>query len=115
MQRSLNALDVATMPIPEIDADAEPRRWQRLVPLWRYAVWAAALFLVCAAAVAVRVDVQQLHKDLDRNGRLEREARVLNERLRLERDARRNAVAVQAIATEFGLTADARIVRLQEP
>lgn len=86
----------------------------RLVPLWRHAVWLVALFAVCAYAVDVRLDVQQLRKDLDRQGRNETEARVLNERLHLEMDARRRAVAMEQVASRMGLTSEARVVHLVE-
>lgn len=100
--------------LPESPAPAIPRvaLWRRLLPLWRHAVWAVVLFAVCAVAVSVRLDVQQLRKDLDRNARLEHEARLLNERLRLEIDARRRVVAVEQYAGALALGADARVVTL---
>ncbi len=93
-----------------------PRRLDlaRLWPLWRHAVWVVALFLVSAVAVSVRLDVHQLRRDLDRNARTQREAQVLNERLRLEIDARRRAVAVDSVADAMGMGADIRVVRLGE-
>ncbi len=85
-----------------------------LRPLWRYAVFAACLFGVTAFAVAVRLDVQQMRKDLHRNARLQREARILNDRLHLELDARRRAVAVEAVAARLHLGPRARIVRVED-
>ena len=85
---------------------------RRVLPLWRHAVWLAALFVVLAAWVQVRLDVQQLRTDLDRNSRHTREARILNDRLRLEMDARRRAVNVEAMAGRLAMTADAAVVRV---
>lgn len=87
----------------------------RLKPLWRYAVFTACLFAVTAFAVAVRLDVQQMRKDLDRNSRMTREATILNDRLHLENDARRRAAAVEVVASRLALGPEARIVRLEEP
>jgi hypothetical protein len=83
----------------------------RLAPLWRHAAWLAAMFVVILMAIAVRLDVQQLHQDLDRNTRLQREARVLNERLRLELDARRRSVALEALAAALGIDPRVEVVR----
>jgi len=83
---------------------------RRLLPLWRHGVWLVSLFAVLACAVAVRLDVQQMRKDMDRNTRAQREARILNERLQLEVDSRRRAVAMEAVAAQLAMTADARIV-----
>lgn len=103
------------LPTAELLAPAA-RRWQlgasRLLPLWRHAVWLVALFLVLAAWVQVRLDVQQLRTDLDRNTRMSREARILNDRLRLEMDARRRASAVESVAVRLGMTGDAAVVRV---
>jgi len=82
----------------------------RLLPLWRHAVWAAATFILLASWVEVRVGVQQLRKDLDRSGRTHREATVLNDRLRLEVDARRRAVAMEAAAAQLSLASQAPFV-----
>jgi hypothetical protein len=92
-------------------------RWRlglsRLLPLWRHVVWLVALFVVLAAWAQVRLEVQQLRTDLDRNSRHAREARILNDRLRLEMDARRRAVNVEAMAGRLAMTADADIVRVR--
>ena len=92
------------------------RRWQvgarRLLPLWRHAVWLFTLFFVLAAWVQVRLDVQQLRADLDRNHRMSREARILNDRLRLEMDARRRASHAEAVAARLGMTGAASVVRV---
>lgn len=114
MERSLTGLIAGALPLADVVEVARPTTWQRLFPLWRHAVWLLALFAVSAAAVAVRLDVQQLRKDLDRNTRLERQAAVLNERLRLEIDARRRAVAVEGVAHRLELTTHAQIVRVPE-
>ncbi len=88
----------------------EKKALQRLVPLWRYAVWVAAAFVLLAAWVAIRVDVQALREDLDKAGRAHREARVVNDRLRLELDSRRRAVAMEAAATQLALSPDVPVV-----
>lgn len=85
----------------------------RLVMLGRYALFTGCLFAVSAFAVAVRLDVQQLRKDLDRNTRMQREAGILNDRLHLERDARRRATAVEVLAAQLELGPEAHIVRLE--
>jgi len=107
-----------TLALPTIERIAPAARgWQvggrRLLPLWRYAVWLAALFLVLAAWVQVRLDVQQLRADLDRNTRMSREARIMNDRLRLEMDARRRASNVEAVAAQLGMSGDAVVVRVR--
>ena len=83
---------------------------RRLLPLWRHGVWLCSLFAVLACAAAIRLDVQQMRKDLDRNTRAQREARILNERLQLEVASRRRAVAMEAIAVQLAMTSDARII-----
>ncbi len=97
-------------PIPSVPALGATVR--RLIPLWRHAVWVVSLFAVLAAWVQVRVDVQQLRTDLDRNGRATREARIVNDRLRLEVDSRRRAVAVEALAAQLQMTSQVPIVHL---
>ena len=86
---------------------------RRLRPLWRYAVFTMCLFSVTAFAVAVRIDVQQLRKDLDRNGRMQREAGILHDRLQLEMDARRRAAAMEVVARRLNLGTAASVVRLE--
>ncbi len=85
----------------------------RLLPLWRHATWLVALFIVAAFAVSVRLQVQEFRKDIDRMGRQEHEAEVLNERLHLEMDARRRASAMEQIATRMELGSAAHVVRLE--
>lgn len=91
-------------------------RWtnplHRLVPLWRHGVWALSLFAVLAASTAIRLDVQQMRKDLDRNARAQREAQIQNDRLRLELDARRRAAHMEQVAAALALSSDATVVRL---
>lgn len=110
MERTL-ALPTAEMLAPAA------RQWrlgaERLLPLWRHAVWLSALFVVLAAWVQVRLDVQQLRTDLDRNTRMTREARISNDRLRLEMDARRRASAVEAVAGRLAMDGSAAIVRVR--
>ena len=87
----------------------------RLAPLWRHAVFVTSLFVLLAAWIEIRVEVQQLRKDLDRSGRTHRESRVLNDRLRLELDARRRAVALEAAAARLSVGESARVIRIGAP
>jgi hypothetical protein len=88
--------------------------WQavghRLVPLWRHGVWLVALFALLTLWVDIRVDVQQLRSDLDRASRAQREARIQNERLRLELDARRRALAMESLAASTGTVEGASVI-----
>jgi len=84
----------------------------RLLPLWRHAVWLVILFVVLAVSVIIRLDVQRLEMDLDRNDRAQRAAQVLNERLTLELDSRRRLQAVEGMATALGASADVPVVRV---
>lgn len=86
--------------------------WGRLLPLWRHVVWLVALFVVLAVAVVIRIDVQRLEMDLDRNDRAHRTAQVLNERLTMELDARRRLQAVEGMATSLGALSDVELVDL---
>jgi hypothetical protein len=83
---------------------------ERLRPLWRYGAWFAVLFVVCAASVLARLDVQELRQDIDRAQRQQRRARIVNERLHLESDVRRRAAAVEIAAAEHDLGPEARVV-----
>lgn len=87
-------------------------RLERLVPLWRHAVWLVALFALLTMWVDVRVDVQQVRKDLDRSGRAHREARIQNDRLQLELDARRRSVVLESAAQQLAASDQAPIVRV---
>lgn len=82
---------------------------RRLLPLWRHVVFLAALFAVAGAGAMVRLEVQQLRKDLDRTSKAILDSRVLNDRLTLEHEARARAVAVEATAHALGLGPDARL------
>ena len=110
MEHTLTAPPIA-LPTP-VDGTL-PRLVGRLAPLWRYAVFFVCLFAVSAFAVAVRLDVQHMRKDFDRNGYLQREASVLNDRLHLEMDARRRAAAMEVIAGQLALSSEAAIVRIE--
>jgi hypothetical protein len=113
MERSLNTAAANTVATHTAAAPG-PTEWQAglrwLVPLWRHAVWLVALFALLTLWVDIRVEVQQLRKDLDRSGRAFREARLNNDRLRLELDARSRAFALEAAATELGLSDRAVLV-----
>lgn len=85
----------------------------KLKGFWRFGVFLLCLFGVTAFSVMVRLDVQSVRKDLVQNARTQREAGILNDRLRLEMDARRRAVAVEVVATNLELGPDARIVTVE--
>jgi hypothetical protein len=85
-----------------------------IIPLWRHMFWLAVLFIAFFASVQVRLDVQQLRSDLDRNEYSQRTATVTNERLVLELDSRRRAEAVQNVALRMGIHNEARIIRILE-
>jgi hypothetical protein len=112
---------VARVLNPALDVDITSPRIRaqiialRLQPLWRHAAWGSALFAVLLVAAAVRLDVQSVRKDLDRNERAQREARVSRDRLRLEIDARRRTAVVDALATQMQLGPAAQVVRLEVP
>lgn len=76
----------------------------------RYGIWLACLIVVVMVWLQVRIEVHQLRRDLDRTGAAIRKARVLNQRLALERDARRRLIEAERVAAELGLTDDVEIV-----
>jgi hypothetical protein len=115
VNRVLTRAVARAVTLPEVTSELPPVvRAVRLWPLGRYVLWAVAMFAVCAVAVSVRLDVQQARRDLDRLERAEREALVLNERLRLEIEARHRAVSVAAAAEAVGLTDDVRVVVVRD-
>jgi hypothetical protein len=87
--------------------------WSRLRPLSRYALFALVSFVVVLVGVLVRLEVQQLEIDLDRNDRAQRAASVLQERLELELRSRRRLHAVQSFAGQLQARPDAMIVRVE--
>lgn len=111
MERTLTHAGVADAGVPSASAWSDG--WRRLIPLWRHAVWLMSLFAVLSVAASIRLDVQQMRKDLDRHNRVAREARILNDRLRLEVDARRRAVAMEQAAARLQLGPHATIVRVE--
>lgn len=114
MERTLTRTDIAVDLPVSTAAPALGGTLRRLLPLWRYLVYAVALFAVLAAAATVRLDVQQLRKDLDRNARATREARILNDRLHLEMDARRRILAMEQTAARLQLGPQARVVQVED-
>lgn len=92
---------------------AKVGQWSLLRPMRRYAVAVVLLFLLLAAGVWVRLQVQQLEIDLDRNDRAQRAATVLNERLELELRARRRLHAVQGYAVQLDATPETPRVRVR--
>ena len=111
MERPLNAL---ALPATHVDVAGWTSPWVRLLGLWRHAVWASLFFGVCAASVSVRLDVQQLRVNLDRNARFSQQAQVLQERLQLEQDVRRRSAAVEAVAEMLVLTDRPAIILVRE-
>ncbi len=101
------------IPSADIEIGAWSSPWVRVLPLWRYLIVGGALFLMLTAAVAVRGDVQRTMKELDRNESLRREARINNERLRLEVASRRRAVAMEQVAGSLALGPEASLVHLK--
>lgn len=101
MERTLNPATHVARPAPILP----PRvSWLvRLLPLWRHAAFLAASLGVFAGGAWVRLEVQQARKDLDRASRMILEASVLNDRLGLELEARRRAVAMESAASRLGL------------
>lgn len=86
----------------------------RVAPLWRHGVWLVAFLTVGSFAVAVRLDVQRMQKDYERTVRTQREAHVLQDRLRLELDARRRASAMEELAEAHQLIANPVVVHVVE-
>lgn len=85
------------------EMESEIAIWVRILPLWRYGIWFGALFLLIAVAIVVRLDVQRLQMDLDRNDRLSSEAMIIQERLDVELNVRTRLGAVQVFSEESGL------------
>lgn len=104
-----------TLPGQEVNASTEAMTIANVVPLWRHMFWLAAVFAALVVSVEVRLDVQQLRKDLDRNERSQRSADVVNDRLRLELDSRRRAESVAAIASKMDIQETVQIIRIVEP
>lgn len=111
MERVLNSVVEAGV-LPAADLAPVRRLLARMVPLWRHVVWFTALALVIAATVAIHLDVQRMQKDYARTIRTQREARVLQDRLRLELDARRRATAMESLATRHQLIANPLVVHV---
>ena len=83
--------------------EVNPSVLAKLLPLWRLVIWAMAVFVLLLAAAVIRLDVQRLQMDFDRNDRLQREAEVTHERLLLELDVRKRLGAVQHYASSAEL------------
>ncbi len=101
-----------TSQIPSADVEliASANPWFGLLALWRHAVWFGLVFVMLAGAVSVRLAVRQSVLDLERNTHLMREATVQQERLRLEVQTRRRAVAMEELAKALELSADVPMV-----
>ena len=84
-----------------------------VVPLWRHLVWLIALTAVGSFAVAVRIDVQRTQKDFERTVRTQREAHVLQDRLRLELDSRRRASAMEGLAESHAMIPNPNVVHVE--
>lgn len=111
MSEKIRDIAVA-LPAPDVEVVGWSSPWRRLVPLWRHGVWMTSCFVLAAMAVSVRVEVQELRKDIERAEYRQREAGLLHERLQLEVDARRRAAAVEAIATELSVGAHVQVERV---
>ena len=97
----------------QVEARASGLRWSEVLgPLRGYGVWLVAVFVICAGSALVRLDVQQLHRELDRTHRAQREARMQNERLSLELAVRNRASELEAAASERGLGAGVVVVHV---
>lgn len=101
------------LPAPDVEVVGWTSPWRRLLPLWRHAVWMGSCFVLAAIAVGVRVEVQELRKDIERAESQQREARLLHERLQLEVDARRRTAAVEAVAAELAIVTPASVERVR--
>ncbi|TNE88582.1 MAG: hypothetical protein EP330_14515 [Deltaproteobacteria bacterium] len=101
------------LPAPDVEVVGWTSPWRRLVPLWRHGVWVASVFVLMAIAVAVRVEVQELRKDIERAESQQKEALLLHERLQLEVDARRRTAAVEAVAAELSIVTPASVERVR--
>jgi hypothetical protein len=97
------------LPSPDVELGGWASPWRRLLPMWRHVVWMGGCFVIAAVAVAVRVDVQDLRKDVERTQDMQKEALLLHERLQLEVDARHRAAAVEAMATELAIVTPASV------
>ena len=94
MKQLLTTAPSISLPAPDIEVTTWVNPWTRVLPLWRYGVWLALLVEGLGLAV------------------LQREAQPLNERLRLEWDVRRRTEAMEGLAGQLQLTADASMVRV---
>ena len=91
------------------DAATEPM-WRYMLRLLRQVGWLLVLFVAFVMWVSVRLDCQQLQKDLDLNRRETTNAKVQTQQLSLELAARRSIVAVEREARANGLDQPARVV-----
>lgn len=90
---------------------ARPSLRLRVFPLWRLGVSAVVFVGLVVIGAYVRLEVQQLRKDMDRTSRATLEAQVLQDRLVLEMEARRRAVAMERAADQLGLGPQASLVK----
>jgi len=75
---------------------------RRLVPLWRYGLWLAMLFVVSALWTQNRIVVNELHDDLGRTMYDIREANHRQAQLQLELDLHQSMEHLNAEAIERG-------------
>jgi hypothetical protein len=80
-------------------ADGKPSVWSKIVPLWRVLIWALAVFFLLVTTAVIRLDVQRLQMDFDRNDRMRNHALITQERLLLELDVRKRLGAIQGYAS----------------
>ena len=98
------------IPSADVELTTSANPWMGLVALWRHAVWFGLLFAILVGAVSVRLAVRQSVLDLERNNQLMREATLQHERLRLEVQTRRRAVAMEELAKALELSPDVPMV-----
>jgi hypothetical protein len=77
--------------------------WRQLVPMARIAVMLLSFFVLVSSYMLIRVNVTQMHKEVDTIGRMIARAEVANAQLRLEIDARGRTRALEMVALDLGL------------
>jgi len=98
------------LPAPEVEVAHWDTPFVNVRPLWRHVVAVTMIFALSVAWVEVRLDVKKTRIELDRNASMQREALVLNKRLRLEVDARRRAAAMEQVGRALSLSGAAPVV-----
>ncbi len=105
------APSAAVTPASSIADTARDPMWRYMLRLLRQVGWVFVLFLAFVMWVSVRLECQQLQKNLDLNRRETMSAKVQNQQLSLELESRRSIREVERGARENGLDQPARVVR----